>query len=74
MRNIFDQYELNLGGAAPQSINPHDARRTYARLMYEAGVDIGGIQQNLGHVNTATTWGYIGTLDSSHRVPDGELA
>jgi integrase len=46
---------------------PHDLRRTYARLLYEAGVDLVAIQQNLGHAEIKTTLGYIGTLDAGRR-------
>jgi site-specific recombinase XerD len=46
---------------------PHDLRRTYARLLYEAGVDLVAIQQNLGHTDVKTTLGYIGTLDAGRR-------
>jgi integrase len=46
---------------------PHDLRRTYARLLYEAGVDLVAIQQNLGHADVKTTLGYIGTLDAGRR-------
>ena len=46
---------------------PHDCRRTYARLLYEAGVDILAIKQNLGHADMRTTLGYIGELDADRR-------
>lgn len=46
---------------------PHDLRRTYARRLYEAGVDLVAIQQNLGHKRLETTQGYIGTLDADRR-------
>jgi integrase len=46
---------------------PHDLRRTYARLLYEAGVDLVAIQQNLGHADVKTTLTYIGTLDAGRR-------
>jgi len=49
------------------SVRPHDLRRTYARRLYEAGVDLVAIQQNLGHADHQTTLGYIGTLDASRR-------
>lgn len=48
-------------------VKPHDCRRTYARRLYEAGVDLVAIQQNLGHADVKTTLGYIGTLDASRR-------
>jgi len=46
---------------------PHALRRTYARLLYEAGVELVAIQQNLGHAEVRTTLGYIGTLDAGRR-------
>ncbi len=49
------------------TVKPHDLRRTYARRLYEAGVDLVAIQQNLGHAGVKTTLGYIGTLDADTR-------
>lgn len=49
------------------TVRPHDCRRTYARRLYEAGMDLVAIQQNLGHADVKTTLGYIGTLDASRR-------
>jgi integrase len=49
------------------TVRPHDLRRTYARRLYEAGVDLVAIQQNLGHADVKTTLGYIGTLDAGRR-------
>jgi integrase len=45
----------------------HDLRRTYARLMYQAAVDLLSIQQNLGHADSATTLGHIGPMDAEAR-------
>jgi site-specific recombinase XerD len=45
----------------------HDLRRTYARRLYEAGVDLVAISQNLGHASTRTTLVYIGALDADKR-------
>lgn len=39
---------------------PHDLRRTYARIGYDAGVDIGQISTLLGHASIATTQKYLG--------------
>lgn len=50
-------------------VQPHDLRRTYARLLYEAGVPIVAIQQNLGHSDLKTTLGYIGDLNIDQRKP-----
>lgn len=38
---------------------PHDLRRTYAQLGYEAGVPITQISTLLGHANVATTQKYL---------------
>jgi len=51
------------------TVKPHDCRRTYARRLYEAGVDVVAIQQNLGHSDLKTTLGYIGALDVARRRP-----
>lgn len=49
------------------TVHPHDLRRTYASLLYKAGVDLVAIQQNLGHANLKTTLTYIGALDAGKR-------
>lgn len=40
-------------------LDPHDLRRTYAQLGYEAGVPITQISKLLGHANIATTQRYL---------------
>ena len=50
---------------------PHDLRRTCARRLHEAGVDLATIQQNLGRSTTATTLGYIGELGAERRRAPG---
>lgn len=40
-----------------------------ARRLYESGVELLAIQQNLGHADLKTTQGYIGTLDADARKP-----
>lgn len=50
---------------------PHDLRRTYAQLGYEAGVPITQISILLGHANIATTQRYLSLeLDLSTTVSD----
>jgi integrase/recombinase XerD len=49
------------------AVKPHGLRRTYARRLYEAGIDLVAIQQNLGHADVKTTLGYIGALDAGKR-------
>ncbi|MBE0411445.1 MAG: hypothetical protein IBX69_17110 [Anaerolineales bacterium] len=36
-------------------------------MIYQAGMDLVKIQQNMGHEDSKTTLGYIGTLDASDR-------
>ncbi len=68
VQNILGDYPLVIEGKVV-TVKPHDLRRTYARRLYEAGVDLVAIQQNLGHADTKTTLGYIGTLDADTRKP-----
>lgn len=64
---ILKGYPIVVHGKT-REIKPHDLRRTYARLMYESGVELVAIQQNLGHTNVETTLSYIGALDAKRRV------
>jgi integrase len=52
-------------------VPPHDLRRTYARRLYEGGVDLVAISQNLGHASTRTTLLYIGELGANKRRAPG---
>ena len=63
---LIAEYHSTVDGR-PVAVRPHDCRRTYARRLYEAGVDLVAIQQNLGHASVKTTLGYIGTLDADKR-------
>jgi integrase len=50
---------------------PHDLRRTYAQLGYEAGVSITQISKLLGHSSLETTQRYLNLdLDLSSTVSD----
>lgn len=49
-------------------VNVHDLRRTYPRRLYEEGMDIERIRQNLGH-SSQTMLGYIGGLSGTQRRP-----
>lgn len=53
------------------TVHPYDLRRTYARRLYEAGVDLVAISQNLGHSSTKTTLLYIGELGADKRRAPG---
>ncbi|MCI0350733.1 MAG: tyrosine-type recombinase/integrase [Acidobacteriales bacterium] len=66
VQDILAKYPISIAGVM-RTVKPHDCRRTYARLQYEAGADLVAIQQNLGHTNVKTTLGYIGDLDASAR-------
>jgi len=52
-------------------VKPHDCRRTYARRLYDAEMELIAIQQNLGHSDTKTTLGYIGELEADKRRGKG---
>lgn len=68
IQRILEEYPVIIDGNLTH-VNPHDLRRTYARRLYEAGVDPVAIQQNLGHSDLKTTLGYIGTLSADQRKP-----
>jgi integrase/recombinase XerC len=51
----------------PLTVAPHDLRRTYARLQFEAGLDIYHIAQNMGHTSIEMTRRYIGETDMQSR-------
>lgn len=55
--DIVDSYGQRLG---KEKLRPHDLRRTYARIGYDAGIDIGQISKLLGHSNITTTQRYLG--------------
>lgn len=55
--DIVDAYGQELG---KEKLRPHDLRRTYARIGYDSGVDIGQISKLLGHASIATTQRYLG--------------
>ncbi len=67
VENIVTKYPLMSDDGAMITVHPHDLRRTYARRLYEAGVDLVAISQNLGHASTRTTLIYIGELDAGKR-------
>lgn len=65
---ILNRYPISIDGDICV-VQPHDLRRTYARRLYDAGVDLNRIRQNLGHTSIQTTLGYIGDLDAQERRP-----
>lgn len=66
IQDILAEYPISVNGELV-TLTPHDLRRTYAKLMYTAGVDLLSIQQNLGHSDSRTTLGYIGAMDAQAR-------
>lgn len=72
IQRILASYPIVIRGCLVY-VRPHDCRRTYARLMYEAGMDLLAIQQNLGHTSASITQGYIGALDVSARRARGVM-
>jgi integrase len=72
VEHIVGAYPVVIEGEK-RIVKPHDLRRTYARLAWEAGMQPVAIQQNLGHTSLDTTLIYIGDLDTSHRQPGAFL-
>lgn len=68
VNKILDRYPIVIDGEL-RVVNPHDLRRTYARQLYEAGVDLLAIRDNLGHSDSKTTLKYIGVMDVEKRKP-----
>ena len=65
---IAGKYRVMIDGES-RKVKPHDWRRSYARRLYEEGLDLVAIQQNLGHASQQTTLTYIGTLSADQRKP-----
>lgn len=63
--DIVDRYGRLLG---KDKLRPHDLRRTYARIGYDAGVDIGQISLLLGHASIKTTQIYLGLEIDMHET------
>jgi integrase/recombinase XerD len=68
IQDIVSSYAVSIGGHLV-ALTPHGLRRSYARILFLAGMDPGKIKQNMGHENIQTTFDYIGTLDASDRRP-----
>jgi len=68
VQDILKRYPV-YGDGETIHVAPHDLRRSYARLLHDAGVPVVAIQQNLGHANLETTLGYIGDLTIHQRKP-----
>lgn len=68
VQRALKRYPIAIDGV-PQSVTPHDLRRSYARNLFIAGIPPEVIRQNLGHADVKTTQDYIGVLDGSTRAP-----
>lgn len=68
VNDILNSYPITIEGKQ-RAVKPHDMRRSYARLCYDAGMDMLRIQQNLGHASLETTQLYIGALGGEQRRP-----
>lgn len=68
INKLFDMYTIPINGELI-TINPHDTRRTYARWMYDSGMPVSSIKEQLGHESESTTWGYIGKVSTVSRTP-----
>lgn len=66
VQNILKGYPVSIDGKL-YKLRPHDTRRTYARLLWDNGMDILAIRDNLGHEDVKTTQGYIGNMDMQKR-------
>ena len=63
---ILESYPVAVDGQL-RHVRPHDCRRTYAKRMYDGGMELLAIQRNLGHSDQRTTLGYIGDLNAEAR-------
>ena len=71
VENIVSKYPVINEQGKPLAVHPHDLRRTYARRLYEGGMDLVAISQNLGHASTRTTLLYIGEVGADKRRAPG---
>lgn len=61
---VYEHYSKDTGNKMKRS---HKARKTYASVLYQAGVPIEKIREQLGHKDLVTTWDYI-----FNPLPEGE--
>lgn len=73
VNDILNKYPILIEGVS-RKVKPHDLRRTYARLLYDAGVETSVIQENLGHEDIKTTKRYIGKLNAEQRRPPAMIS
>lgn len=72
IQKILERYPVRIDGRLT-AVRPHDCRRTYARWLYDHGVKIDAIRQNMGHEAIQMTFRYIGPPDVSDRLPPDVL-
>lgn len=68
VQKILAKYQIFVDGV-PVVVQPHDCRRTYARWLFDSGVKVDAIRQNMGHQSIEMTFRYIGPSDVSDRLP-----
>ena len=68
IQKILARYPIEIDGRVV-AVRPHDCRRTYARWLYEAGVKVDAIRQNMGHESVEMTFHYIGQPGIADRLP-----
>ena len=68
VQKIVDSYPVMVDGKRT-AVHAHDLRRTYARRLYDEGMPIKAISENLGHADIRTTIGYIGAESVEERMP-----
>lgn len=66
VQNILKSYPVSVDGQLV-TLRPHDTRRTYAKMLWDNGMDLLAIRDNLGHADVKTTQGYIGDMDMEKR-------
>ena len=58
-RTIFQIVRKHCAKIGMPKLDPHDLRRTFAQIGYEAGVPITQISKQLGHSSIKTTQRYL---------------
>ncbi|MBI5668024.1 MAG: site-specific integrase [Chloroflexi bacterium] len=65
VQKMLKGYVIHDDLGAEMTATALDLRRTYARMLYKAGIPLETIQANLGHTSSLTTLEYIGPPDLS---------
>jgi site-specific recombinase XerD len=63
IRDIVQHYGTRIGVPA---LNPHDLRRTFAKLARQGGAELETIQRSLGHASLRTTEIYLESGDTAN--------